>query len=83
MIIIGKLCLVGAHLVNNRLEPRKHNVYGLSSHLHKVLVLPPISLKQSGLYMIVALMESLEGGPDLVSRSQMFNSLKLSKRDIR
>jgi hypothetical protein len=31
--------------------------------------------------MIVALMESLEGGLDLVSHSQMFNSLELSKRE--
>jgi hypothetical protein len=28
-------------------------------------------------------MESLEGGPDLVSRSQMSNSLKFSKRESR
>jgi hypothetical protein len=31
--------------------------------------------------MIIALMESLEGGPDLVSRSQMSNSFKLSKQE--
>jgi hypothetical protein len=35
------------------------------------------------MYMIIALMESLEGGPDLVSRCQMSNSLKLSKRETR
>jgi hypothetical protein len=83
MIIIGKLCLVGMHLIDNRLESRKHSVYGLSSKLHKVLVLLPVHLKQSGIYMIVALMKSLEGGPDLVSHSQMFNLLKLSKRETR
>jgi hypothetical protein len=33
--------------------------------------------------MIVALMESLEGRPDLMSRSQMSNSLKLTKRETR
>jgi hypothetical protein len=33
--------------------------------------------------MIVALMESLEGRPDLMSRSQMTNSLKLTKRETR
>jgi hypothetical protein len=31
--------------------------------------------------MIIALMESLEAGPDLVSHSQMTNSLKFSKRE--
>jgi hypothetical protein len=31
--------------------------------------------------MIIALMESLKGGPDLMSRSQMSNSLKLSQRE--
>jgi hypothetical protein len=81
MIIIGKLCLVGTHLVDNRLEPRKHSVYGLSSQLHKVLVLSPVHLKEPGIYMIVALMEFLEGGPNLVSRRQMPNLLKLSKRE--
>jgi hypothetical protein len=33
--------------------------------------------------MIVALMESLEGRLDLMSRSQMSNSLKLTKRETR
>jgi hypothetical protein len=33
--------------------------------------------------MIVALMESHEGRPDLMSRSQMSNSLKLIKRETR
>lgn len=33
--------------------------------------------------MIIALMESLEGGPDLVSRRQMSNSLKFNKRENR
>jgi hypothetical protein len=33
--------------------------------------------------MIVALMESLEGRPDLMSHSQMSNSLKLTKREAR
>jgi hypothetical protein len=42
---IGKLCLVSTHLVDNRLEPRKHNEYGLSSQLHKVLVLSLVHLK--------------------------------------
>jgi hypothetical protein len=30
--------------------------------------------------MIIALMEFLDGGPDLVSHSQMSNSLKLTQR---
>jgi hypothetical protein len=33
--------------------------------------------------MIVAPMESLEGRPDLMSHSQMSNSLKLTKRETR
>ena len=33
--------------------------------------------------MIVALMESLEGRPDLMSHRQMSNSLKLTKRETR
>jgi hypothetical protein len=33
--------------------------------------------------MIVALMESLEGRPNLMSRSQMSNSLKLTNRETR
>jgi hypothetical protein len=65
MIIIEKLCLIDTHLVHNRLEPRKHSVYGVSNQLRKVLILSLVRLKQSGLYMIVSFMESLEGGPDL------------------
>jgi hypothetical protein len=81
MIIIGKLCLVGTHLVDNRLESRKQSVYGLSSQLHKAPILPPVRLKQSGLHVIIALIESLEGRLDLMSHSQMSNLLKLSKRE--
>ena len=73
-----KLCLVGTHLVDNRLEPRKHSVYGLSNQLHKILVLLLVRLKESSLHMIIALMEFLEGEPNLVNRSQMSNSLKLT-----
>jgi hypothetical protein len=75
--------LVGAHLVDNQLEPRKHSLYGLSSQLHKVPVLSPMCIKESGLYLIIALMELFEGGLDLVSQSQMSNLLKLSKRETR
>jgi hypothetical protein len=33
--------------------------------------------------MIIALMESLEVGSDLMSHSQIYNSLKLSERETR
>jgi hypothetical protein len=81
MIIIGNSRLVGTHLVHNRLEPRKHSVYGLSSQLDKVLVVLSVLLKESDLNLIIPLMEFVEGGLDLVSRGQMSNSLKLSKRE--
>jgi hypothetical protein len=81
MIIIGKLCLIGTHLVDNRLELRKHSVYGLSSQLHKVLVLYMVYLKKSSLHMIIALVKFLKGGPDLMSHREMSNSLKLSQRE--
>jgi hypothetical protein len=81
MIIIGKLCLVSTHLVHSRLEPKKHRINGLSSQLHKVLVLSMVRLKGSCLYMIVALLKFLEGGPDLVSHSKESNTLKLSQRE--
>jgi hypothetical protein len=83
MIIIGKLCLVGTHPDDNRLKPRKHRINGLSSQLHKILVPSPVRHKESGLYKIVAFMESLKGGPDLVSRSKVSNSLKLNQREAR
>jgi hypothetical protein len=56
-------------------------MHGLSSQLNKVLVLSPIGLKEPGLYMINALIESLEGGLDLMNRTQMSNLLKLSKQE--
>jgi hypothetical protein len=83
MIIIGKICLIGTHLVDNRMKPTKHRINGLSSQLHKILVLSLVCLKESGLHMITALMESLEGGLDIMSHSQMSNSLKLSQRETR
>ena len=51
--------------------------------MDKLLVLSLVCLKQSGIYMIIALMEFLEGGPDMVSRSQMSNLLKFSKQETR
>jgi hypothetical protein len=64
MIIIGKLCLVGTHPVHDVLEPKEHGVDHLFSQLNKVLVLSSVRLKESGIYMVIALMASLEGGPD-------------------
>jgi hypothetical protein len=58
VIIIGQIRLVRAHLVHNRLEPRKHGVDGLSSQLEKVLVLSPLRLKESSFHIIITLMES-------------------------
>jgi hypothetical protein len=81
MIIIGMLRRVGTHFVHDGLESREHGVDRLSSQLIEVLVLSPVRLKESGLYMIIVLMESLEGGPDLMSSRQMSNSLILSKRE--
>ena len=81
MIIIGMLRRVGTHFVHGGLESREHGVDRLSSQLIKVLVLSLVHLKESSLYMIIVLMESLEGGPDLVSSRQMSNSLILSKRE--
>jgi hypothetical protein len=78
MIVIGKLCLVGKHLVHDGLESREHGIDRLSSQLNKVLVLLLVRLKESSFHMIIALMEFLKGGPDLVSHSQMSNSLKLT-----
>jgi hypothetical protein len=42
-----------------------------------------VCLKDSGLCMIIALLEFLEGGPDLVNRRQMSDSLKLTQREAR
>jgi hypothetical protein len=77
------MCIVCAHLVHNRLESRKHSVYGLSSQLDKVFIISTVHLKESSLNMVIALMESFEGGLDLVGHTQMSNSLKLNKRETR
>jgi hypothetical protein len=68
------------YLVHDGLEPRKCSVSGLSSQLNKVLVLSPVHLKESSFHMIIALMEFLEGGPDLTRHSQMSNLPKLIQR---
>jgi hypothetical protein len=83
MIVIGKLCLVGTHLVHDGLQSTEHDINCLSSQLNKILVLSPVRLKESSFHMVIALMEFLEGGADLVSRSQMSNSLKLTQREAR
>jgi hypothetical protein len=59
MIIKGKVHLVCAHLVHNRLESRKHRINGFSIQSHKVLVLSLVHLKKYDLYMIIALTEFL------------------------
>jgi hypothetical protein len=58
MIIIGKLHLMCVHLVDNRLEPRKYRINGLSNQLHKVLKLSTLGLKEYSFHMIVTLVES-------------------------
>jgi hypothetical protein len=63
------------------MESRGHSVYGLSGQLNKILVLSLVRLKESGFHMIIALMKFFEGGPDLVSHSQMSNSLELNQRE--
>jgi hypothetical protein len=57
MIVIGKLCLVGTHLVHDGLESREHGIDRLSGQLNKVLVLSLVRLKESSFHMIIALME--------------------------
>jgi hypothetical protein len=53
---------------------------GLFSHqLYKVLVLSMVGLKEYGFYMIITLMEFLQGRPNLMSLTQVTNSLKLRK----
>jgi hypothetical protein len=54
---------------------------GLSSQLNKVLIFSPVHLKVSSFYMIVTLMEFLQGRLDLASCTQMSNLLKLNKRE--
>ena len=59
MIIMGKFCLVGTHLVHDGLESREHGIDHLSSQLNKVLILSSVHLKEFGFHMIITLMESL------------------------
>jgi hypothetical protein len=40
-----------------------------------------VCIKEYGFHMIIALMEFVEGGPDLMSGTQMSNSLELNMRE--
>jgi hypothetical protein len=46
MSVIGQLCLICVHLVDNCLESRKHRINGLSGQLLKVLILSMVDLKE-------------------------------------
>jgi hypothetical protein len=59
MSVIGQLCLICVHLVDNCLESRKHRINGLSGQLLKVLILSMVDLKESGFHMIFTLVEFL------------------------
>lgn len=79
MIVICHLRLICAHYIDNRLEVRKHRIDGL---FNKVLILPTVGLKDSSFHMIVTLMEFLQGILDLMSHTQISNSLSNSRSEM-
>ena len=67
------------HLVQDYLEAREHSIDRLSRQLNKVLILPSVSIEESGLNMGRTLLKQLKCAPDLLSDREMSNPLKLSK----
>jgi hypothetical protein len=67
VIIIGKVCLFTRILLT--IDWNQENIVSM------------VCIKEYGFHMIIALMEFVEGGPDLMSGTQMSNSLELNMRE--
>jgi hypothetical protein len=77
MLGVREILNIGLHVVHDGGEPQKHRINVLTGKLSKVLILHPVRNKEASLYMVITTVSNQQLLPNLPSKIQMANTLKL------
>jgi hypothetical protein len=77
MLGVREILNIGLHVVHDGGEPLKHRINVLTGKLSIVLILHPIRDKEASLHMVITTVSNQQLLPNLPSKIQMANTLKL------
>jgi hypothetical protein len=77
MLGVREILNIGLHVVHDGGEPLKHRINVLTGKLSKVLILHPVRNKEASLHMVITTVSNQQLLPNLPSKIQMANTLKL------
>jgi hypothetical protein len=77
MLGVRKILNIGLHVVHDGGELLKHRINVLTGKLSKVLILHPVRNKEASLHMVISTVSNLQLLPNLPSKIQVANTLKL------
>jgi hypothetical protein len=77
MLSVGKILNISLHVVHDGGEPLEHRINVLTGKLSKVLILHPVRNKEVSLHMVITPVSNQQLLPNLPSKIQMVNTLKL------
>jgi hypothetical protein len=77
MLDVRKILNIGLHVVHDDGEPLKHRINVLTGKLSKVVILHPVRNKEASLQMVITTVSNQQLLPNLPSKIQMANTLKL------
>jgi hypothetical protein len=77
MLGVRKILNISLHVVHDGGEPLKHHIVVLTGKLSEVLILHPVRDKEASLHMVITTVSNQQLLPNLLSKIQMANKLKL------
>jgi hypothetical protein len=77
MLGVRKILNISLHVVHDGGEPLKHRIDVFTGKLSEVLILHPVRDKEASLHMVITTVSSQQLFPNLPSKIQMANTLKL------
>jgi hypothetical protein len=77
MLSVREILNIGLHVVHDGGEPLKHRINVVTGKLSEVLMLHPVRAKEASLHMVITTVSNQQLLPNLPSRIQMANTLKL------
>jgi hypothetical protein len=77
MLGVRKILNISLHVVHDGSEPLEHRINVLTGKLSKVLILHPVRNKEPSLHMVITTVSNQQLLPNLPSKIQMANTLKL------
>jgi hypothetical protein len=77
MLSVREILNISLHVVHDGGEPLKHRINVLTGKLSEVLILHPVRDKEANLHMVITTVSNQQLLPNLPSKIQMANMLKL------